>query len=247
MDKTKRGSLIYKEVLCFLFGALIILGIIVLHVSVFVGEFNLRNESVTVEATVTGCSLISEHEDVDGRTVRKYDVRLSYEYDNKSYESVLHNSGKYDRGDLLKIHIDPQRPEENYGKNQGIFDFLWPFLISVPLSFFGVYLLRRGISYSTALCRNTNVTARVSELGTEDCEDSDGRSWIEYCVYVDYEYDGKKYEKIYWYGAQTKNKTVRRLTKELSRFPKKGETFQIYINPQKPNEVLSKAPFRIIN
>lgn len=108
-------------------------------------------------------------------------------------------------------------------------------------------MIHKGNSYRTSITKNAKVTVRVSRIGTENREDTDGRSWLEHCVYVDYEYNGKKYKNIYWYGAETKNKFRSTLEKELKQFPKKGETFQVYINPNQPTEILSKAPFKIVN
>ena len=100
MDKTTKGYIIYKAVFYFILGALIILGSIALPIPVFVNEFNLRKECVTVEATVTSSAPINPHDDETA-----YKLRLSYEYDNKNYKTVIEKSSRRDDGDRLKIHI----------------------------------------------------------------------------------------------------------------------------------------------
>ena len=210
-------------------------------------EIHRVQDNVLVEATVTRSVKTYEGKDRDGHTTRKYDLTVEYTYDNKVYESIIHTSHGYDIGDKFEIHINPNNPEENQGKNGGIFVFFAPLILFIPLLLFGIYMMRKGNIYRTSIIKNAKVTVCVSKIRTEKCEDTDGRGWFEHCVYVNYEYNGKKYKNIYWYGAETKNKFKSTLEKELDQFPKKGETFQIYINPNKPSEILSKAPFRIVN
>lgn len=247
MNKTSRGFIIYKAISCFIIGVLIILFGIKLVSPMIIKENNQSDERVMVEATVEHCMLWSEGKDIDGYKTENYKIMFSYEYEQKKYESSMFTTRKYNNEDKLEIYINPNNPQENYGFSSGNGNSAGTLIIFVPILLIGLFMFRKANSYRAAIFKNTKVTARVSKIGTENCEDTDGRTWLEHCVYVDYEYNGKKYKNIYWYGAETKNKFKSRLEKELSQFPKRGETFQIYINPQKPNEILSKAPFRIVN
>lgn len=247
MNKTTRGYIVYKAILCFVIGLIVIIFDLRLTSSMLIKEINIGRDNVTVESSVICSRLTYEGKDSDGNTTREYDYTVEYTYDYKTYESIIHTSSEYNVGEKLDIYINPNNPKENHGINGGIGDYIAIFIPFIPLLLIGVYMIRKANSYRAAIFKNTKVTARVSKIGTEICEDTDGRTWSEYCVYVDYEYNGKKHKNIYWYGAETKNKFKSRLEKELSQFPKKGETFEIYINPQKPNEILSKAPFRIVN
>ena len=238
LNKAIKNFIIYKAISYFILGLLMIL----IGVQKVWQATNQLDERVKVEATVEHCMLWSEGRDSDGYKTQDYKVSFSYEYEQKKYESSMITSEKYKYDDKLGIYINPHNPQENYGFDDGGVSIFEPILFVI-----GLYMLLKANTYRTALAKNAKVTARVSKIGTENCEDTDGRTWIEHCVYVDYEYNGKKYKNIYWYGAETKNKFTSRLLKELSQFPKRGETFQIYINPQKPNKILSKAPFRIIN
>ena len=243
MNKTTRGFIIYKAISCFIIGLLIILFGIKLVSPLIMKDNNQSEERVMVEATVDHCMLWSEGKDIDGYKTENYKIMFSYEYEQKKYESSMFTTRKYDNEDKLEIYINPNNPQENYGFDSGNGSFIGALIFLV----IGLYMLCKANTYRMAFSKNAKVNARVSKIGTENCEDTDGRTWLEHCVYVDYEYNGKKYKNIYWYGAETKNKFKSRLEKELSQFPKRGETFQIYINPKKPNEILSKAPFRIVN
>lgn len=247
MNKTTKGYIVYKAALCFVVGLIVIIFDLKITSSMLIEEIHQVQDNVLVEAVVTHSVKTYEGKDSDGFIEREYDLTVEYKYNQTVYESIIHTSSEYDVGDEFEIHINPNNPQENRGINGGVGDFAGMLILFIPLLFFGIYMIHKGNSYRTSITKNAKVTVRVSRIGTENREDTDGRSWLEHCVYVDYEYNGKKYKNIYWYGAETKNKFRSTLEKELKQFPKKGETFQIYINPNKPNEILSKAPFRIVN
>lgn len=247
MIKTTKGYIVYKTALFFVIGAIVIIFDLNIAASMLIKEIHKVQDNVLVEAIVTRSVKTYEGQDIDGHTTREYDLTVEYNYDNEIYESIVQTSSKYDLGDRIRIHINPNNPNENKGIKSDIGDFIFLCVLFILILFFGIYIIRKGNAYRKAIIKNTIVTVCVSKIGTENCEDTDGRRWLEYCVYVDYEYNGKKYKNIYWYGAETKNKSNRRLEKELKQFPEKGEIFQIYINPNKPCEILSKAPFKIVN
>ena len=109
----------------------------------------------------------------------------------------------------------------------------------------GIQLLRVAKEYEESISQNAIVMVSVSDITVEECEDLDSGTYYMHCVYVDYEYNGEEYKKIYWYGvSDTVTKPKSTLEKELSQFPEIGEEFQVYISPQKPNKILSGAPFK---
>ena len=120
-------------------------------------------------------------------------------------------------------------------------------ILCVPILLLGVFMLYKANTCRIALSVNSSVLARVSKIRIEERCDTDGRTWDAHCVYINYNYCGTVYNNILWYEAETRNKLKKTLQKELSQFPKKGETFEVYVDPKKPNKVLSKAPFKIVN
>lgn len=246
MNKTTKGYLEYKSVLCFLIGLIVIIIDLSLTSKMLIKEISKVKNNVLVDATVLRCEKVHEFEHSDGDT--SHDLVVEYEYDSIVYESLIRKYSDWYIGEKIEIYINPNNPEENQGINDGIGDLVaCVILVSIPFLLLGIYLIYRGNIYRIAITNDTKVTVTISTIEIEDCYDLDGRHWLEYCVYVNYEYNGEKYKNIYWYGAETKNKSHRRLQKELEQFPQKGETFQIYINHNNPSKILSKAPFRIVN
>jgi hypothetical protein len=109
----------------------------------------------------------------------------------------VHTTRKYNFGEKVKFYINPNNPQENYGFSSGSGNSFGTLIIFIPILMIGLFMFRKANSYGAAIFKNTKVTARVSKIGTETCEDTDGRTWLEHCVYVDYEYNGRKYKNIY--------------------------------------------------
>lgn len=84
----------------------------------------VKNDGVSVEATVTNVTVVEDGDDTE------YDVSFEYQFEDKAY-TYIDNRGdkKYDVGDSVKAYIYPSNPQELYLDEA--FSIGWSILILV--------------------------------------------------------------------------------------------------------------------
>lgn len=238
---------------------------IVMSFNSFENYMEFNSVAVQVSAEVVDVEKITKENIKHSSYSTRWIIYVSYEYEGEKYEHIefsIENSNSYEKGDVIKMYIQPENPTDIRKTKEVPFENIailvigvWLLICSISnfasiskeekkkkMKVYGINKSKTGtillliclffamiigsVLFDTiSFAKNAEeVEAKVSYTTIERSSRKKKKS--KKVMYIDYEYNGKKYDDV-------------KISKDVPSTADEGEMITVYVTPYNPSVVRS--------